>query len=136
MTSPSDDEIRLLLQQHSRIAVVGLSTVASRPSHRATLYMQQHGYDITPVNPRYTVALDRPCYPDLLSIPHDVDVVNLFQRAERVLPFVEQAIEIGAKIIWMQLGIVNEEAARLARAAGLQVIMDRCMKIEHQRLLG
>jgi len=111
-----------------------LSPKLARPSYRATLYMQQQGYLITPVNPQHSEILGERCYPDLRSIPHPIEVVDLFQRAENVAPFVEQAIEIGAKVIWMQLGIVNHAAAALAERAGLAVVMDRCMKIEHARL--
>ena len=85
---------------------------------------------------KYETVLDEKCYPDLLSIPHRVDVVDLFQRSEAVPPFVEQAIEIGAKVVWMQLGVVNEEAAQRATEAGLDVVMNRCMKIEFARLFG
>lgn len=128
--------LRHLLTQQRRIAVVGLSADPTRPSHVASEYLLDHGYAITPVNPKYETVLGLPCYPSLTSIPHPVDVVDLFQRSERVAPFVEDAIAIGAKTVWMQLGVVNHEAASRARAAGLGVIMDRCMKIEHARIFG
>lgn len=128
--------IREVLATGRRIAVVGLSDNWHRPSYFAAKYLKEHGYSITPVNPRYTTVLGEPCYPDLASIPHDIDVVDIFQRAEVVMPFVEQAAEIGARCVWMQLGIVNHEAARYGMEVGLDVVMDRCMKIEHARLFG
>lgn len=130
------DQIRRVLRENKTLAVVGLSANEMRPSYFASKYMQDHGYRIIPVNPRYDEILGEKCYPDLTSIPEPVDIVDLFQRADRVMPFVEQAIEIGAKVIWMQLGVVNEEAAELARNAGLEVVMDRCVKIEYARLFG
>lgn len=125
-----------MLRENKTLAVVGLSANEMRPSFFASKYMQDHGYRIIPVNPRYEEILGEKCYPDLISIPEPVDIVDLFQRADRVMPFVEQAIEIKAKAVWMQLGVVNEEAAALAREAGLDVVMDRCVKIEYARLFG
>jgi predicted CoA-binding protein len=130
------NRIRRILRENKTLAVVGLSANEMRPSYFASKYMQDHGYRIIPVNPRYDEILGEKCYPDLTSIPEPVDIVDLFQRADRVMPFVEQAIEIKAKVIWMQLGVVNEEAAALARDAGLDVVMDRCVKIEYARLFG
>lgn len=136
--SGEDDSGRLrrILGQCRRIAVVGLSANEMRPSYFAAKYLQDHGYDIVPVNPNYTEILGQKCYASLEDIPGAVDMVDLFQRADQVMPFVEQAIRIKAKVIWMQLGIVNEAAAQKARAAGLDVIMDRCVKIEYARLFG
>ncbi len=128
--------LRRILSEYKRVAIVGLSADWSRPSNFAAKYLLEHGFEVTPVNPKYDEILGQKCYPDLKSIPHPIDVVDLFQRAERVMPFVDAAIEIGAKVVWMQLGIVNEEAAAKARAAGLEVVMDRCMKIEYARLFG
>jgi predicted CoA-binding protein len=128
--------LRRLLTGYRRVAIVGLSADPMRPSHFAAKYLQDHGFDIVPVNPRYESVLGAPCYPDLRAIPDPVDVVDLFQRADRVMPFVEDAIAIGARVVWMQLGVVNEEAAARARDAGLEVVMDRCMKIEYARLFG
>jgi predicted CoA-binding protein len=116
--------------------MVGLSADWWRPSNFAGKYLLEHGFELIPVNPKYDEILGQKCYPDLASIPEPVDIVDLFQRADRVPMFVDQAIEIGAKCVWMQLGIVNEEAAQTARAAGLEVVMDRCMKIEYARLYG
>ncbi len=128
--------LRRILQQNRVIAVVGLSANWYRPSYFAAKYLQEHGYRIIPVNPRYEEILGEKCYPTLRDIPEPVDVVQIFQRADQVLPFGEDAVDIGAKVVWMQLGIVNEEAAERARQAGLDVVMDRCMKIEHARLFG
>lgn len=130
------NQIKKVLRENKTLAVVGLSANEMRPSFFASKYMQDHGYRIIPVNPRYEEILGEKCYPDLISIPEPVDIVDLFQRADRVMPFVEQAIEIKAKAVWMQLGVVNEEAAALAREAGLDVVMDRCVKIEYARLFG
>ena len=128
--------LRRILMQYKRVAIVGLSDNWSRPSNFVGKYLLEHGFEIFPVNPKYDEILGRNCYPDLKSIPEPVDIVDLFQRADRVMPFVEDAIAIGAKCVWMQLEIVNEEAAALARAAGLEVVMDRCIKIEYARLFG
>ncbi len=128
--------LRRILSEHKKVAMVGLSADWFRPSNFAAKYLLEHGFDVTPVNPKYDEILGQPCYPDLKSIPHPVDIVDLFQRAERVPPFVDDAIAIGARVVWMQLEIVNEEAAALARAAGLEVVMDRCIKIEYARLFG
>lgn len=117
------------------VAVVGLSAKEDRPSFIVARYLQEQGYKIVPVNPTLTgKILWEPVYPDLVSIPHPVDVVDIFRKAEEVMPIVEDAIRIGARAIWMQEGIVNEEAAGRARAAGIKVVMDRCMKKEHARL--
>lgn len=128
--------IRDILGGYRAIAVVGLSANWYRPSYFAAKYLQDHGYQVIPVNPRYESVLDRPCYPSLAAIPGPVEVVDLFQRPENVMPFVEQAIEIGARVVWMQLGVINEVAAQTAIDGGLDVVMDRCMKIEHARLFG
>ena len=128
--------IRNILTTNNVIAVVGLSANESRPSFFAAKYLQDHGYRIIPVNPRYEEILGEPCYPDLESIPEPVDMVDLFQRPDRVMPFVQSAIEIKARVVWMQLGVVNAAAAELAASAGLAVVMDRCVKIEYARLFG
>ena len=130
------NELRRILKECKTIAVVGLSANDMRPSYFAAKYMQDHGYRIIPVNPNYDEILGEKCYPDLLSIPETVDMVDLFQRPDRVMPFVEQAIKIKARVLWMQLGVINQEAARLAGEAGLEVVMDRCVKIEYARLFG
>ncbi|MFQ5936164.1 MAG: CoA-binding protein [Acidiferrobacterales bacterium] len=128
--------LRRILQEVRVIASVGLSANWYRPSFFAAKYLQEHGYRVIPVNPRYEEILGEKCYPNLLEIPKPVDAVQIFQHTPNVPPFVEDAIKIGAKVVWMQLGIVNEEAAARAREAGLEVVMDHCMKIEHARLFG
>jgi len=130
------NQLRRILRECKTLAVVGLSANEMRPSYFAAKYMQDHGYRIIPVNPNYDEILGEKCYPDLVSIPEPVDIVDLFQRAERVMPFVEQAIEIKAKVVWLQLGVINHEAAKLSSDAGLEVVMDRCVKIEYARLFG
>ena len=128
--------LRRILRENRRIAVVGLSANPMRPSYFAAKYLKDHGYEIVPVNPRYEEVLGEKCYPDLSAVPGKVDVVDLFQKPEQIPAFVDQAIAIGAKVVWMQLGIENEAAAEKARGAGLEVVMDRCMKIEYARLFG
>lgn len=130
--------LRRILHQCRRIAVVGLSAEWHRPSYFAAKYMQQHGYTIFPVNPRYAggTVLGRPCVASLADLAEPVDMVDVFRRTEDVLPIAQQAIAIGAKCLWQQIGVVNAEADALARAAGLDSVMDRCVKIEHARLFG
>lgn len=128
--------IKRILSNYKTIAVVGLSAKWNRPSHFASKYMKQHGYKIIPVNPSYDEILGEKCYPSLLDIPEPVDIVDIFRRSEEVPPIVEDAITIGAKVVWMQLTVVHEGAAARAREAGLEVIMDRCVKIEHGRFFG
>ena len=118
------------------IAVVGISDDPERPSHFVASFLESHGYKIIPVNPKLTEWEGKKCYPDLLSIPEKVDVVDIFRRSEAVPPIVDEAIKIKAKAVWMQEGIVNEEAAAKARDAGIEVVMDRCMKKEYIRLRG
>jgi predicted CoA-binding protein len=128
--------LRRILAETRTIAVVGLSGQWYRPSHFAAKYMQDHGYRVIPVNPNYQEVLGQPCYPDLAAVPGPVDMVDCFRRAEDIPPIARDAVAKGAKVLWMQLGIRNEEAARIALAAGLDVVMDRCVKIEHARILG
>ncbi|MDQ3696233.1 MAG: CoA-binding protein [Chloroflexota bacterium] len=127
-----------ILTENRTIAMVGLSADPMRPSHFAAIYMQSHGYKVIPVNPRAVgdTILGEVVYPSLREIPQPVDIVDVFRRPEVVLPIAEDAIAIGAKVLWLQLGVVNEEAAAAARAAGLEVVMDRCVKIEHARFFG
>lgn len=137
MNSMTDSsELRRILRECKTIAVVGLSANEMRPSYFAAKYMQDHGYRIIPVNPNYDEILGEKCYPDLASIPEPVDMVDLFQRSDRVMPFVEQAIQIKAKVVWLQLGVINDEAEKVASDAGLNVVVDRCVKIEYARLFG
>ncbi len=128
--------LRRILTEYKRVAVVGLSADWWRPSFFAAKYLLEHGFEVIPVNPKYEEILEQKCYPDLKSIPTPIDTVNLFQRSERVPLFIDDAIEIGAKVIWMQLGVINDQAAERARESGLEVVMDRCMKIEFARLFG
>jgi len=133
---PDITTLRRILSEDKRVAMIGLSADWWRPSYFAAKYLLEHGFEVIPINPKYDEILGQKCYPDLKSIPTPIDVVDLFQIAERVPYFVDDAIEIGAKVLWMQLGIINEEAARKAEDAGLEVVMDRCMKIEFARLFG
>jgi predicted CoA-binding protein len=128
--------LRRLLKTHHTIAMVGLSANWYRPSYFAAKYLQEYGYRVIPVTPAYEEILGETCYPTLTDIPEPVEVVDCFRRSEEIPALAEQAIQIGAKVLWMQLGIVNEDAAQMARNAGLEVVMDRCMKIEHGRLFG
>jgi predicted CoA-binding protein len=116
------------------VAVVGLSSKPDRPSYRVASYLKEQGYRIIPVNPTEKEILGELYYPDLVSIPELVDAVDIFRRSEEVLPIVEEAIRIGAKAVWMQEGVINEEAATRAREAGLMVVMDKCMRKEHRKL--
>ena len=136
-TSGAWERLRIL-KENRTIAMVGLSADPMRPSHFAAIYMQSEGYDIIPVNPRYAggTILGQPVYASLEEIPRPAHLVDVFRRAEDVPDVARSAIGIGAKVLWMQLGVVNEEAARLAREAGLEVVMDRCVKIEHARFFG
>ncbi len=120
--------------KYKTIAVVGISDDPERPSHMVATFLAGHGYNVIPVNPNLEEWEGKKCYPDLLSIPVKVDVVDIFRRSEAVPPIVDEAIRIKPKAIWMQLGIINEEAAEKARAAGIEVVMDRCMKIEYNNL--
>ena len=127
------DPIVDILSKYKTIAVVGLSSNPMRPSHEVSEYMQRAGYRIIPVNPNETEVLGERSYARLEDVPESVDVVNVFRRAEEVATVVESAIRVGAKVVWMQLGIANEEAAEKARAAGLAVVEDACILIEHRR---
>jgi len=123
-----------LLKTSRTIAVVGLSSRRFRPSYGVAEYMQRNGYRIIPVNPFVRDVLGEKCYPDLDSIPARVDIVDIFRRAEFVPEIVEAAIRIGARAVWMQEGVAHQEAAERARAAGLEVVMDRCILKDHRRL--
>ena len=132
----NDEQLKHILETTHVIATVGLSTNPMKASHSVPLYLQKHGYRVIPVNPSAPEVLGEKSYARLTDIPERVDVVQLFRPSEEVPPHVDQAIAIGARVVWMQEGIVNEEAATRARAAGLEVVMDRCMKQTHQRLVG
>jgi len=130
----SSQEIVEILKQYHTVAVVGLSANPERDSHTVGQYLKDAGYRIIPVNPRYDEVLGEPCYASLTDVPEPVEVVDIFRRPDAVPPIVEQAIQIAAKVIWMQTGIVNNRAAAHARDAGLRVVMDRCMMAEHRAI--
>ena len=128
--------LRRILQACHTIAIVGLSAEWHRPSYFVAKYMQQHGHRIVPVNPRYNSVLGETCYARLEDIPFPVDMVDVFRKPADVPPIAASAVAIGAKCLWQQLGVMNQEADAIARAAGLDSVMDRCVKIEHARLFG
>jgi hypothetical protein len=132
----NDEEINDILRTAKAIATVGLSTSPAKVSFGVATYLISQGYRLIPVHPSADKILGQPTYPDLGSVPEPVDVVQIFRPPEEVPGIVEQAIQIGAKVVWMQQGIVQEEAAEKARAAGLRVVMDRCMRTEHRRLVA
>ncbi|MBI3664742.1 MAG: CoA-binding protein [Acidobacteria bacterium] len=127
------EEIRELLRTAKTIAVVGLSDKPFRPSHGVSAYMQSHGYRIIPVNPNLTEVLGEKAYPSLEDIPGHIDIANIFRRPDAVPPVVEAAIRIGARAVWMQEGVIHQQAAERAAAAGLTVIIDRCILKEHRK---
>lgn len=129
-------QLRRILKNSRTIAVVGLSADWYRPSYFAAKYMQEHGYKVIPVNPKYAEILGERCYPDLRSIPEKVDIVDVFRKSADCVPIAEDAVAIGAKTLWLQIGVINADAARIAETAGLDVVMDRCVKIEYARLFG
>ena len=129
-------QLRHILKNSHTIAIVGLSADWWRPSYFAAKYMQEHGYRIIPVNPKYTEVLGEKCYPNLAAIPEPVDIVDVFRKSEDCAPIAKQAVAIGAKTLWLQLGVENTEAQQIAEAAGLAVVMNRCVKIEYARLFG
>jgi len=132
------ETLRRILRENRVIAMVGLSADWYRPSYFAAKYLQEHGYRVIPVNPRYAgkQVLGETCYASLREVPEPVDVVDVFRRTEDVAPIADEAIALGAKVLWQQIGVKNEAAAGKAQAAGLDAVMDRCMKIEHGRLFG
>ena len=133
--NPTDEGLRRILAATKTIAVVGISNRQEQPNHSVPAYLQAAGYRIVPVNPNLKEVLGEKAYPDLSSIPDPVDTVLIFRRSEAVPAIVEQAIEIGAKIVWMQEGVLNESAAARAKDAGLEVVMDTCMRATHKRLM-
>ncbi|HUG79965.1 MAG TPA: CoA-binding protein [Burkholderiales bacterium] len=128
--------LRRILKESRVIAVVGLSADWYRPSYFAAKYMQEHGYRVIPVNPKYREILGEKCHARLSEIKEHVDMVDVFRKTADVMPLAEEAIAIGARVLWQQLGVKNQAAAERARAAGLETVMDRCVKIEHARLFG
>jgi hypothetical protein len=131
----SEYELQDLLGTAQTIAVVGLSDNPARDSNGVARFLLRHGYTIIPVNPKLNEALGVRAYPSLREVPVPIDIVNVFRRPEFVPGIVDEAIEVGAKVIWLQLGVVHEESARRASAAGMKVVMDRCIAIEHRRLM-
>jgi predicted CoA-binding protein len=129
----NEADIKNILEESKTVAVVGMSPRPERDSHRVAKYLQSQGYRIIPVNPNADEILGERSYPDLVSIPEPIDVVDIFRRSEAVPEIVEEAIKVGAKTVWMQMGVIHEEAATRAREAGLRVVMDRCMMVEHRR---
>jgi predicted CoA-binding protein len=128
--------LRRIMKSCRTVAVVGLSANWWRPSYFVAKYLQEHGYRVIPVNPAYSEVLGEKCYATLREVPEPIDMVDCFRKADEIPAIAEDAIAIGAKCLWMQLGVVNDAAAQRASAAGLDVVMDRCVKIEHGRLFG
>jgi len=125
-----------ILEKYRRIAMVGLSSNEFRPSHYAAMYLLAEGYQVIPVNPRESSILGQVSYPSVTAIPGGVEIVDIFREPAAVPAIVDEAIAAGAKVVWMQLGVIHEESAEKARAEGLEVVMDRCMKMEHARFFG
>ena len=136
MQNPSDAVVTDALHAAKTIAVVGLSSDRTRASNGIARYLQRSGYRVIPVNPNETEVLGQKSYPSLMEVPEPIDIVDVFRRSEYLPEIARQAVGIHARVLWMQLGIANEEAATLASAAGLVVVQDRCMMIEHMRLGG
>ncbi len=134
---PAEDlDVRNILNNSKTIAVVGISAKEESPSHKVAKYLLENGFKVVGVNPKCDEVLGAKCYPDLQAIPGHIDVVDIFRKLDAITGVVEEAIEIGAGTVWMQLGLENEEAAQKARRAGLSVVMNKCIKIEHSRLSG
>lgn len=131
-----DDEARAILDRSRTVAVVGISHKEERDSHKVGKYLKEHGYTIIPVNPKYKEVLGEKCYPDLKSVPEHIDVVDIFRNVDMIPGIVEEAVAVAADTVWMQQGLVHEEAAAKARAAGLSVVMDACMMELHIRING
>ena len=136
MTGELSSRTRDLLTRHRRIAMIGVSGNPTRASYRALVHMKSKGYTVYPVNPGTEQILGLRCYSSLAEIGEPVDIVDIFRRGETVMPLVAEAKAIGAKVFWMQIGVLNDEAAKAAARAGMEVVMDRCVKIEHCRFFG
>lgn len=136
MKNPPDARLKELLVQARTIAVVGLSANEERASHRVARYLKEQGYRVIPVNPAVQEVLGEKAYAALEDIPEPVDIVDIFRKTEDVPPIAESAVKIGAKVLWQQEGVTSEEAANFAAKAGLEVVMDCCLKLAHQKLLG
>lgn len=131
--NPPSGQVKAILENNRIIAVVGLSPKPQRDSHQVAKYLQDHGYTVVPVNPGQKEILGQQCYRDLKAIPFAVDIVDIFRKPEAVPPIVDDAVAIGAKVVWMQSGIVNNSAAQKALKAGLEVVMNKCIKVEHMK---
>ena len=129
-------QLRRILKENHTIAIVGLSADWYRPSYFAAKYMQEHGFRIIPVNPKYTEILGEKCYPDLKSIPEKIDMVDVFRKSADCTPIAKEAVAIGAKVLWLQLGVENDEAKAIAESGGVEFVENRCVKIEYARLFG
>ena len=129
-------QLRRILKENHTIAIVGLSADWYRPSYFAAKYMQEHGFKIIPVNPKYTEILGEKCYPDLKSIPEKVDMVDVFRKSADCAPIAQEAVAIGAKTLWLQIGVENDEAKAIAESGGVEFVENRCVKIEYARLFG
>ena len=137
MSHFNDPEVaKKILESYKTFAIVGCSADPSRASNSVANFLIAQGYEVIPVNPNETECFNKQCYPDLKSIPVPVDVVDIFRRSQFVAPHVDEAIEVGAKAVWMQLGVIDFKAAEKAEAAGLDVVMDRCPAIDHPRMIG
>jgi predicted CoA-binding protein len=132
----SPEEIKAILRNYHVVAVVGLSPKPERPSFQVAQYLKKHGYRIVPVNPGQKEILGEKCYPNLKDIPFPIEVVDIFRNVEAIPGIVDEAIAVGAKVVWMQQGLAEPDSARKAREAGLKVVMDRCMKIDHAQYLA
>lgn len=129
----SGEEVVQILKSSRTVAVVGISHKPERDSHMVARYLKEHGFKIIPVNPKYREVLGEPCYPDLASVPDHIDVVDIFRNVDAIPGIVDEAIAAGADTIWMQLGLVHNDSAQKAREAGLKVVMNKCIKVEHAR---
>jgi predicted CoA-binding protein len=134
-TNATDEEVESILKESRTIAVVGISHKEERDSHRVARYLKEHGYKMIPVNPKYKEVLGEPCFPDLKSVPEHIDVVDIFRNIDAIPAIVDEAISVGAGCVWMQLGLAHNDAAKKARCAGLKVVMNKCIKIEHAQFL-
>ena len=131
----TEQDLVEILNRSRTVAVIGISHKEDRDSHKVAKYLKDHGYKMIPVNPKYKEVLGEPCYPNLKSVPEHIDVVDIFRNIEAIPAIVDEAITVGAGCVWMQLGLVHNEAAERARCAGLKVVMNKCIKIEHAHLM-
>lgn len=134
VANPSDERLLSLLESSRTIAVVGLSPRPARPSNQVARYLIAAGYRVIPVNPGHAEICGLACYPDLEAVPEPIDIVDCFRRSDQIQPIAEDAVAVGAKVLWLQLGVVNDAAAQFAMRAGLIVVVDRCIKIDHAML--